>query len=132
MQIEEPLLSAIILVARLSLALVFLVSGIHKGLNFAESAVEFRDARVPLIGFFLPFTIALHLLASLAIIAGVFVLEGALALALFTAVATIKVHCFWRMTGRERLERSRVAMANLAVIGGLLLLAASGPGRLVL
>jgi putative oxidoreductase len=92
---------------------------------------EFRDARVPAIGFFLPSTIALHLLGGLALLNGLFVREAALALAAFTIVATLKVHCFWQMSGPERLARSRIAMAHLAIVGGLLLLAVAGPGRFV-
>ncbi|NIO40692.1 MAG: DoxX family membrane protein, partial [Burkholderiales bacterium] len=72
-----------ILTARLCLAAVFLVSGIHKGIWYEKAVEEFKDAGVPAIGFFLPLTIALHLVAPLALVLGVFVREAALALALF-------------------------------------------------
>lgn len=132
MAVEEPLLSWIILAGRVCLAMVFLVSGIHKGVWRDKAVQEFRDASVPAIGVFLPLTIALHVAGSLALVLGIFVREAALALALFTIVATTKVHCFWRMQGMERLARSRIAMAHLAVVGGLIMLAAVGPGRLAL
>lgn len=121
-----------ILAGRCCLAAVFLVSGIHKGIWRDKAVQEFREAGVPAIGFFLPLTVALHLVAPMALVIGIFVREAALALALFTIVATTKVHCFWRMEGTERLARSRIAMAHLAVVGGLLVLAAAGPGSLVL
>lgn len=132
MPVEEPLLSWMILAGRLCLATVFLVSGLHKGIWYAKAVQEFRDARIPATGLFLPLTIVLHLIAPLAIVLGVLVREAALALALFTVIATWKVHCFWRMQGAERLARSRIAMAHLAVVGGLIILAAVGPGRLTL
>ena len=53
-------------------------------------------------------------------------------LAVFTVVATVKVHHFWNMTGDDVLLHSRIALTNLAVIGGLLLLAAVGPGKLIM
>ena len=132
MVIDDVTTSWVILFARVSLATVFLVSGIHKALWYEKAALEFRDAGIPFLQFFLPATIVLHLAASLALIFGIFVRESALVLALFTVVATLKVHCFWRMSGAERLNRSRVALAHLAVVGGLLLLAVVGPGDLVL
>ena len=52
-----------------------------------------------------------------------------LALAVFTVVATLKVHAYWRLPDSEQLGRSRIFTANLAIIGGLLLLAAVGGGK---
>lgn len=131
-EIAEPLLSWLILLARLSLAAVFLVSGIHKALYYRQAVEEFHRAGIGLVGLTLPLTIALHVLAALAIVAGVYVVEAALLLALFTLVATLQVHRFWSATGAERLEQSRIALAHLAIIGGLLMLAATGPGRFAL
>ncbi len=132
MPIEEPLTSWLLLAGRLCLATVFIVSGIHKGIWRDKAVQEFRDAGVPAIGLFLPSTIILHLVAALALVLGVYAREAALALALFTVIATVKVHCFWRMEGTERLARSRIAMAHFAIVGGLIILAAVGPGSLVL
>ncbi len=131
MIIEEPWASWLVLLARICLAGVFLVSGVHKAVWYQKAVAEFQMARVPVIGLFLPLTIALHLLGGMALVTGVYTREAALALAIFTVAATIRVHCFWRMAGQERLERSRIAMGNLALVGGLLLLAAVGPGQLV-
>lgn len=132
MPVEEPFSSWMILAGRLCLATVFLVSGIHKGVWRDKAVQEFRDAGVPAVGLFLSLTVALHLFAPVALVLGIYVREAALALAVFTVVATVKVHCFWRMEGTERLARSRIAMAHLAVVGGLLILAAVGPGKFVL
>ena len=131
MIIEEPWASWLVLLARICLAGVFLVSGVHKAVWYQKAVAEFQMARVPVIALFLPLTIGLHLLGGMALVAGVYAREAALALAIFTLAATIRVHCFWRMSGQERLERSRIAMGNLAIVGGLILLAAAGPGQLV-
>lgn len=121
-----------ILVARLCLAAVFLVSAIHKAIWYHASMEEFSNAGLRPVWLFVWTTTALHLFGSLALIGGIYVAEAALALAVFTLLATLQVHCFWRMEGRQRLERSRIAMANLAIVGGLILLAAVGPGRLTI
>jgi len=52
----------------------------------------------------------------------------ALALAIFTLVATFKVHAYWRLPVDQQLGHSRIFTANLAIIGGLLLLVAFGAG----
>lgn len=112
--------------------MVFLVSGVHKGIYFSRAIEEFRQAAIPFLYFSLISTIVLHLVASLALITGIFAREAAIALAVFTLVATIKVHNFWIRTGEDRLMQSRIALDHLGLIGGLILLAVIGPGKLVL
>ncbi len=130
MTIADTITPILMLVARVCLALVFLVSGLHKAIWYQKAVLEFQRDRIPAISLILPGTIALHLLASICLIVGYQTREAALALAIFTAVATLKVHAYWRLPKDQQLGRSRVTTANLAIIGGLLLLVAVGPGPL--
>ena len=132
MMIDEPMASWLLLIGRILLASVFLVSGIHKALSYALARSEFERDGIPLISLTLPGTILLHLVASISIIVGYEVAIAALSLAAFTVVATWKVHAFWRLPKDQQLARSRIANANVSVIGGLLILAATGPGTIVL
>jgi len=130
MPFDDVFSAWLMVVARVSIAVVFLVSGIHKGLCYSKAVSEFRNAGIPLISLTLPSTIVLHISASVCLIAGFMAQEAALALAIFTLVATLKVHAYWRFPEEEQLSRSRIVTANLAIVGGLLLLVAVGPGPL--
>jgi putative oxidoreductase len=130
MTIDSTSAPLLMLAARVCLASVFLVSGLHKTIWYRKAALEFKRDRIPAISLILPGTIALQLLASICLIVGYQTREAALALAIFTAAATLKVHAYWRLPKDQQLGRSRITTANLAIIGGLLLLAAVGPGPL--
>jgi putative oxidoreductase len=130
--IDQPLASWVLLFARICLSLVFLFSCVHKTIWYQSAVDEFRMANVPIINVTLPATIALQFGGSIGLVFGLYVTEFALALALFTLLATERAHGFWRFAGADRLERGRTALANLAVIGGLLVLSVSGPGHLAL
>jgi putative oxidoreductase len=129
---HEPAYSMLLLTGRILLSAVYLYSGIDKAWRFAEALDEFRAARLQNPHLWVILTVVLHLSASAALIVGRFVTESALALAIFTIFATFLAHDFWRRPPDEAMEVSRVAAANLAVIGGLLVLAAVGPGKYVL
>ena len=130
--IDPQLAAWILLLARVLLSLVFLVSGIHKAFWYAKAAEECRAVKAPLVKITLPATITLHFVGSICLIIGIYTSEAALLLALFTLLATERAHSFWRFEGAERLDRGRTALANLAIIGGLTILAVTGPGDLVL
>ena len=129
---EETLNSCLLLAGRIGLASVFLVSGVHKGVWYQKAVEEFRLDGVPWISITLPATIALHLIAPLCMILGYQTRIAALLLGAFLIAATFKVHAFWRMPEEAQLARSRVFTANISILGGLLLLAAAGPGRFAL
>lgn len=124
--INEALTPWLLLAGKLCLVTPFVVSGIHKLFWYGKAVAEFRADGVPMIPVTLPATIVLHLAGPACILAGVFVTGAALLLAAFTLAATIQVHRFWTMQGQQRLIISRVATANLAVVGGFLVLATIG------
>ena len=130
--IDPPTAAWVMLAARILIAFVFLVSGIHKAIWYQKAVEEFTVDGVPMISISLPATILLHLGGAVCLILGVFTELAALLLAIHTALATYMVHGFWRLEGIERLIRSRVFSANLGVIGGLLYIAALGPGPMVI
>ena len=130
--IAEPWHSAVVLMVRILLAAVYLFSGLEKSTHFQRTLEEFNRENIPLRPASAVLTSVLHLVAPVCLILGWFVTEMAITLAVFTLAATVMVHHFWTMQGDERLARTRVALANLGLIGGLLLLAITGPGTLVL
>lgn len=130
--IDDRQAAWLMLAARIFIAIVFLVSGVHKGIWYRKAVAEFKRDNIPLIWLTLPGTIVLHLIASICLIIGYWTQEAALALAMFTVVATLKVHAYWCLPEEQHLGRSRITIANLAIIGGLLLLAAVGPGPISL
>ena len=130
---NEPVISVSLLIGRLCLSLVYLISGFHKGVYFHKALEEFKNAGIPFPIIAVIMTVTFHLIAASFLVFGVFVSESALALAVFTLIATWRVHNFWALPeGEERLLQSRFALAHLAVIGGLLILSVVGPGRFAL
>ena len=132
MTVDDSAANLLILAARACLASVFLVSGIHKGICYQKAVHEFQRDKIPAIWLTLPGTIGLHLIASMCLILGYQTREAALALAIFTVVATFKVHAYWHLPVEQQLGRSRIFAANIAIIGGLLLLVAVGGGKFAL
>lgn len=123
------MIDAAFALARLMLSVVFLVSGAGKFMNVMGIANTLMAK-----GFPQP-TLFGYAVATLEIAAGICVLIGfkarwaALALLLFTAGTIYVSHNFWDMDGMARVTNQVQALKNLAIMGGLLLLAAAGPGR---
>jgi len=126
-------ISVTLLIGRFCLSLVYLVSGFHKGIYFRKALEEFKNAGIPFPSTAVIVTVVFHVVAAIFLVFGVFVSEAAIALVLFTLIATWRVHNFWALPeGSERLLQSRFALAHLAVIGGLLILSVVGPGKFAL
>ncbi len=117
------------LVGRMLLALIFVVSGFGKIGNFADTAGALASKGLPLPEVGVVLAIAVELGGGLMLVFGWKARWAALALAVFTIFASIFFHNFWTMTGEEVLTNQIMFFKNLAMIGGMLMVWAFGPGR---
>lgn len=110
------------LLARIFLSVIFIMSGAQKVTGYAATQGYMAKAGVP--GELLPLVIALELGGGLAILVGMYSRLAGLALALFTIAAAVQFHA-----DMADPVQSIMFMKNIAIAGGLFLLAANGPGR---
>jgi putative oxidoreductase len=108
------------LVGRILIAVIFVKSGVEKIGTYAGTQAYMDAAGVP--GALLPAVIALEVLGGLALVVGYRTRIVAVALAAFTALAGFLFH------GSPDQMQQLMFLKNLAIAGGLLILAARGAG----
>jgi putative oxidoreductase len=120
------------LLGRVLLAMLFLPAGLSKIGGFAGTVGYIASKGLPLPEVGAVVAIAIEVLGSLALISGWGTRVAALVLAAFTLVATVIFHNFWAVPADQQMVQQLMFLKNVAVIGGLLTLAAWGAGRLSL
>lgn len=123
-----PLQNSLSLVGRLLLALLFLPAGLTKISGFADTVGYIASAGLPLPQVAAVVAILVEVLGGLALVAGYGTRLAALALVVFTLVANFGFHNFWTAPADQAMVQQLLFFKNLAVIGGLLVLAAHGAG----
>lgn len=118
------------LAGRVLIAAVFLPSGVAKTAEFAGITAFIASKGLPLPELCAAGAIAIELVCGLALVLGWKVRAAAFALMAFTLVASLVFHAFWAMPAAQAVANQHAFFKNIAIIGGLLLLVASGPGRL--
>jgi putative oxidoreductase len=73
-------------------------------------------------------TAVIHVVCGLMVLLGFMAREGAIVLLLFTIIATYWVHSPRGLKGDDLRRELTIMLEHLAIIGGLLLIAAVGPG----
>ena len=111
---------------RVLLSLIFVGAGLSKIGEWSNTAAMMAAKGLPAVPVLLALTIALEVGGGLAVLSGVGARSSALALALFLVPATLTFHDFWRYQGAEHQMHQVNFMKNLAIMGGLLLLAGRG------
>ncbi len=116
------------LLARLLLAALFLPAGISKISGFAGTAGYIGSVGLPMPELGAAIAIAVEVLGGIALIVGFGTRWAALALAVFTLVASIFFHAYWALPAEQQMLQQLMFMKNIGVVGGLLALAAFGAG----
>jgi putative oxidoreductase len=117
------------LVGRVLLALMFVLAGFGKISGFEGTAGYIASKGLPLPQVGAAIAVAVELGGGLLLVAGWKARWVALVLAVFTAVATFFFHDFWNMADAAAGTNKIMFLKNVAVIGGMLMVWAFGPGR---
>lgn len=116
------------LLGRLLLALLFLPAGIGKVTGFAGTVGYIASVGLPLPTLGAIIALVVEIVGGLALIAGFGTRLAALVLAVFTLVASFFFHAYWAVPAAQQFVTQLLFMKNMAVVGGLLTLAAWGAG----
>ncbi|MDW5443243.1 DoxX family protein [Polaromonas sp. SM01] len=116
----QPLFS---LIGRALIALLFIPAGYGKIAGFAGVSGYIASKGVPLPEVAAAIAVAAELGLGLLLLVGFQTRWAALLLAIFTAVITFIFHAFWADP-----SQSQAFFKNIAVVGGLLTIAAWGAG----
>jgi putative oxidoreductase len=121
-----------LLVARILLALMFVLSGISKLTGLEGTAGYIASVGLPAAQLLAIGAGVLEVVAGALLIVGWQARWAALALAAFTVVASLLFHNFWAMPKEQQFMQQLMFMKNLAITGGLLFVFAFGAGTLSL
>jgi putative oxidoreductase len=121
-----------LLVARILLALMFVMSGVSKLTGLEGTAGYIASVGLPMAQVLALGAGVLEAAAGVMLIVGWQARWAALALAAFTVLASLLFHNFWAMPKDQQFMQQLMFMKNLAITGGLLFVFAFGPGSLSL
>ncbi|MGZ8259179.1 MAG: DoxX family protein [Caldimonas sp.] len=119
-----------VLAGRILLGLLFVLSGFGKMAGFDGTVGYIASQNLPLPSVVAALTILIELGGGLALVTGFYTRQAALLLAAFTLLAAFIFHAFWAVPDAAKMMQQISVLKNLSIAGGLLVLAAFGPGRL--
>jgi putative oxidoreductase len=128
MTTATPAIAPVVVVARVLLALMFILGGFSKFAGLEGTAGYIASKGLPLPGVLAFLTATLEVVGGIALAIGFQARIAALALALFTLLASILFHNFWAVPADQAFVQQLMFMKNLAVAGGLLFVFSLGAG----
>jgi putative oxidoreductase len=117
------------LVGRILMAAIFIVSGIAKLTDPAGASGYMEGVGIGNAHTLVYVAGAAELAGGLALVFGFVTRIGAIGLIIYLAITTYFFHNFWALPAPESKTQLVQFMKNLSIIGGLLMVAAMGPGR---
>lgn len=114
------------LAARVLIALLFFIAGIRKALAFAGTAAYFTGLGLPAAELVTALVILIEIGGAIALVLGWRLREVALGLGGFTLATAFIGHPFWSVEPAQFAGQLNHFLKNVAITGGLLLLALQG------
>ena len=122
---QDPLALA----GRILLASLVVLSGFNKLTGFDGTVGYIASGGLPMPTVVAVLTILLELGGGLLLVVGFLTRPLGLAFAAFTLLAALLFHAYWSVPESARMMQYLSFWKNVSIAGGMLLLAAFGPGR---
>ena len=120
--------NALNLLGRLLIVALFLPAGLGKIAGFEGTLGYFASLGIPAPTFALAATIVIEVLGGIALLIGFQTRLVAGIMAIFTLVAAVTCHAYWAAPVDQAFIAQLLFFKNIAVMGGLLVLASAGAG----
>ncbi|BCQ28891.1 DoxX family protein (plasmid) [Caballeronia sp. NK8] len=120
---------ALLLLARVLLMALFVLFGWPKLTGFSGTVGYMTSVGAPAPMLSAVVAVVMEFVVGIAIIVGFYTRPLALLLGLYTLGTAFIGHHYWTMTGTAQYANMINFYKNVSIMGGLLLLAATGPGR---
>jgi putative oxidoreductase len=121
--------NAAALIGRILLAVIFLKSGWGKIGGFEGTAGYMASKGLPMPQVLLVVTILLELGAGFLLVIGYKARWAALLIALWLVPVTLMFHAYWSAPAADVMNQTNHFLKNVAILGGMLMVFAFGPGR---
>ena len=118
------------LLGRIAIAALFLPAGLNKLMGMEGVTGYFASLGLPVVAVLVWVVIAIEVLGGVALILGYKTRLVAIGLAIFTVLSSIVGHAFWAAPVDAAFIAQLLFFKNMAVTGGLLILASSGAGSI--
>jgi putative oxidoreductase len=128
--VTTPAQDTLALIGRILLAWLFVPAGWAKIAGHAGTAGYIASKGLPMPEVLAWLAVLVELGLGLALLVGFKARWAALGLAIFVLVITPIFHGYWAMPEAQQMMQKQAFWKNIAVLGGLLMVAAFGPGRL--
>lgn len=127
---NESMTQTLALIGRILMAWLFIPAGFGKIAGFAGTVGYATSVGLPLPEVGVAVGLLIELLGGICLLIGWMVRPAAVALAVFTLVASFFFHAYWSLPADQAMMQQLLFNKNLAVVGGLLAFAAFGAGGL--
>lgn len=121
--------NAVNLIGRFLIAALFLPAGIAKLTGFAGTVGYIQSVGLPSPTAAAVIALVVEIAGGVALIVGYQTRIAAVVLAIFTFFASVFFHAYWAAPADQAFVAQLLFFKNIAVIGGLLVLAGSGAGK---
>ena len=118
------------LLARVGLGGLFVLFGVRSIIGFAGSVGYFTKLGFPAPEAMVVIAIIIQIVAGLALIVGWQTRWAAWLLVLYVLIAALMAHRYWEYDAAQYANQMQHFFKNMAIIGGLLMVAAFGPGSM--